>query len=531
MATLGEHLLYQVRNVGRVGHAFCSPGEHTHGLLVTAVDQMGMEAVSFPTASAAGQAADVYARARGMGLLVLSEGASTVAAFDAVSCAFHENSPLVVVSLVRNGDGGGQDAHCGHTKLFSSVTCYSARLSDPGRAVERVSQSLDMIRQMSQPVFLELHVDAIGRQVSLDLDNIRPVLRSSNDQSTREAVMATSDYLSKANKVVVIIGADAARIGVEGKLVRLAEEANIPFCTSMLGKSAVSEVHPLCLGVYAGRVSKPSTKAIVESADTILAVGVSDGDGKYGLYSGVFTRQNAVVASMDGVRVKHGHFHGTDLRSFVEGLHAIGIGKKSRVSFPANEPTVWEVVPGRRVTVDRLFRKIGSVLAANSAILADVGEAMFGTMHLPLKNTHRYFCPSSYGSIGMAVPGVVGLCKACPEVSPIVVTGDGGFMASMSSLGTIAQNSLKPLIFVVGNGGHAAEGLYSSRAWNDIPMWNYAAVGEVFGMNAKTVKTEDELDEAVELHLSGKKATILNVVMEKGDRSSTLRHLGGHAGK
>lgn len=532
MSTLGDYVMAQVQLAG-AKHIFNVPGEYTHELNAVA-NGSKLEVVGCTSGMAAGHAADIYARLNGIGVLMVTYGVGAYSALNAVACAHAEKSPLVVISGapgVRERKERPLMSHMVGTydsqgAIYSNVTCDTCVLSDPGRAAEQLARVLQSAKTRSQPVYIEVPRDMVNRQVSMDVDNANASLpgRSKPSQSLQEAVEAASKYITKASSPVIIVGVEASRLGLEKRIVRMAEEANIPLATTVLGKSAISERHPLSLGVYAGAMSQFRVREAVERADCLVFIGVLQTDINCGFYPEKLTHPNAVVAAVDGTRVRHGHFQNVDLKEFVDGLYATGLGRRSKPQIsPLPDAGPWEPVAGKQITANRFFARVAAMLDKDSAIMADIGEALFGTMDIQVHDTHRYFCPAYYGTMGMAIPGTLGLMKACPGIRPIVITGDGSFQMSSLALGSLVAHGLAPIVFVLNNGGYATERMLTEGPWNNIPTWDYPKVVSLFGKGVgHRVATEDQLDRVISDVEGSKHLSVVEVVFPPGDRTDGL---------
>ena len=62
--------------------------------------------------------------------------------------------------------------------------------------------------------------------------------------------------INSSRRPVIIAGVEMHRFGLGHEVVKLAEQAGIPMCATLLGKSVVSEKHPLYLGVYEGAMGR-----------------------------------------------------------------------------------------------------------------------------------------------------------------------------------------------------------------------------------------------------------------------------------
>ena len=91
-----------------------------------------------------------------------------------------------------------------------------------------------------------------------------------------DACRRVLDRLHAAERPVIVAGGGVHHSGAAGELVRLAEALQVPVATSLNGRGAIPERHPLALGVM-GTYSRPSANRSVHEADFALFVGSGAG--------------------------------------------------------------------------------------------------------------------------------------------------------------------------------------------------------------------------------------------------------------
>ncbi len=69
---------------------------------------------------------------------------------------------------------------------------------------------------------------------------------------------------------MILADVEIHRFGLQDELLTLAESTGMPIATTLLGKSVISEAHPLFGGVYEGAMGRPEVTELVESADCLL---------------------------------------------------------------------------------------------------------------------------------------------------------------------------------------------------------------------------------------------------------------------
>ena len=91
----------------------------------------------------------------------------------------------------------------------------------------------------------------------------------------RAALEEAEDRIKAASQPVILAGVEIHRFGLREHVLKLAEDHNIPMAATLLGKSVVSERHPLYLGVYEGAMGRREVTQYVESSDCVILLGTS----------------------------------------------------------------------------------------------------------------------------------------------------------------------------------------------------------------------------------------------------------------
>jgi len=175
------------------------------------------------------------------------------------------------------------------------------------------------------------------------------------------------------------------------------------------------------------------------------------------------------------------------------------------------------------ITVARFFQRMDAVLTEKTAIVADVGDSLFGASDLTVHNSMQFLSPAFYTSMGFAVPGCLGVMTARPDLQTIVFVGDGAFHMTGMEGSTLVRRGLKPKIFVLNNEGYGTERKLLEGPWNDIQNWNYEKLPDVWGGGkGYIVRTEGDLEMVLAEVISSDELCIVNVKIAKNDASPAL---------
>jgi len=169
---------------------------------------------------------------------------------------------------------------------------------------------------------------------------------------------------------------------------------------------------------------------------------------------------------------------------------------------------------------DFLMSRIAASLPSD-AVLVDEGLTSSRLLPelVPYTDARSYFGLAS-GGIGFAMAGVIGLQLAQPQRPHVAVIGDGSSMYSIQALYTAAQMKL-PISWVIANNrGYAIlkQRVAAYHGTNrfigmdfDEPPIDFAALARSLGVEARTVSTKEELDDALAWSVQLEQPSLLDV--------------------
>jgi len=220
--------------------------------------------------------ADAFSRltsGKRLGVFCMQAGPGTENAFPGVAQAFSESVPLIVIP------GGSARGQSWVTPAFNAalnyrnVTKWSEQLTVGSAVVAAMRRAFTQARNgRPGPVLLEVPGDIWNEEVPEPL-SYEPTARA-RFAPDAQAVDAAARALIEAERPLIYAGQGVHYAEAWDELRRLAELLEIPVTTSLEGKSAFPENHPLSLG--SGGVAMPlSVHRHVQDADVVFGVGCS----------------------------------------------------------------------------------------------------------------------------------------------------------------------------------------------------------------------------------------------------------------
>jgi len=538
--TIGQYLIDRLHALG-VEHVFGIPGDYVLGLYKM-LEASPIRLVGMTREDNAGFAADAYARLHGLGCVCVTYCVGGLSLCNSVAGAYAEKSPVIVLS---GSPGLSERAHnpllhhkvrdfSTQFEVFEKITVASAVLDDPLTAFREIDRVIEAALRFKRPVYLEIPRDQVlARQVT---PHRTPVgLPPSDPGALREAIDEAAALLLAAERPMILADVEIHRFGLQDELVALAEGTGMPIATTILGKSVVSEGHPLFAGVYEGAMGRAEVTTLVEEADCLLMLGCFLTDINLGIFTAKLDPWRCIDATSEDLRIRHHHYREVRLDDFLRGLIARGMSLAKTPIPPQADAfsKTWVAEPNKGPTSRRLFARLNRMLDDRMVVIADIGDSLFGSADMSMSRHTEFISPAYYTSMGFAVPAAVGAGMANPGLRPLVIVGDGAFQMTGMELSTIARHGLNPIVVVLNNHGYTTERFLLDGTFNDIHDWAFHKIPEVLGVGlGLEVRTEAELDTALEAALANTASfSLLNVHLDPWDRSPALERLASRLSK
>jgi indolepyruvate decarboxylase len=539
LVRIADYLVERLQDHG-VEHIFGVPGDFVLKLFEV-FEESPLTVVNTCDEQGAGFAADAYARIRGLGVVCVTYGVGGLKIANTTGQAYAEESPVVVISGAPGLEEQADQVLLHHMVkgfdtqriIFDQLTVASTVLNDPEIACREIDRVLAAALMHKRPVYIELPRDMTMAEVP------RPVSRPSGPQPSDPGTLAAAvedalAMLRASRRPVTFLGLQAVRFGLMPTAMQMIERASLPTAVTPLDKSAISEQHRCFIGVYAGKMSREDVRAYVESADCLLLLGPLLTDVNLGGNTAELARERCIHASRYQVKIGYRTYDRVQLGDFVQALANAELPDFSNLELPRRTDTcaTWRAQPATKISVARLFERLGCFLSDDTMVMADPGDAMFGALDLPVRQDHDFLANAFYASLGFAVPASIGAQLAAPDRRPLVLVGDGSFQMTGIELSTSIRYGLSPVVVILNNAGYLTERLMIDGQFNDVLPWDYTKLPELFqGGRSFLVESEEDLDLALTAVDSARDdVCILDVRLDPMDASPALTRLAERFG-
>ena len=209
-----------------------------------------------------------------MGVFAMQYGPGAENAFAGVATAYSDGTPMLLLPLGHPTERHGIAPHFDSMVSYASVTKQIEQINKPDRVSDVIRRAFAALRQgRPGPVMVETPADVALQEVSEEAFYYQPS-RSMVSQADPRDVEAAARALCQAKYPVILAGQGVMYGQATSELTELAELLQVPVMSTLLGKSAFPEVHPLALGSGSGVMSGP-VHHFVRRSDVIFGIGTS----------------------------------------------------------------------------------------------------------------------------------------------------------------------------------------------------------------------------------------------------------------
>ncbi|WP_427129668.1 thiamine pyrophosphate-binding protein [Pseudarthrobacter sp. S9] len=275
---VGLAVMTTLRNYG-IDTIFGIPG--THNLeFYRHLAPLGIHPVTSRHEQGAGYGADGWSQMTGLpGVVITTSGPGLLNAMSAAATAYCESRPLIILSPGAPRGSEFSDIGSLHetrdpTGAVRALIGRSTRVSTGAEAVEVIHEAFALFAHgRPRPVHIEIPLDLLESANDVD-----PQLCAARDlgparNAAADALAAAVAVLAQAANPVILAGGGSLRAG--SALLELAETLQAPVVTTLNGKGAIPESHPLSLG---SDIRLSAAQDLCNSADALLVIGSKVGE-------------------------------------------------------------------------------------------------------------------------------------------------------------------------------------------------------------------------------------------------------------
>ncbi len=414
----------------------------------------------------AAHAADGYARVTGKpGVAWATSGPGATNLVTGIATAHMDSVPMVVVTGQVGRDAIGSDAfqETDITGITLPITKHNYLVMHASE-IPRVMKEAFHIASSGRPgpVLVDIPKDVFTEETEavwpsdVDLPGYKPNLRGNGRMIRRAAEM-----INEARRPVIIAGHGALISRACDDLLELAEKAQIPVITTLLGIGAFPEDHVLSFGMP-GMHGMAYANLAIEEADTLIALGMRFDDRITGDTSSFATRSRKIHVDVDPSEIGKNIAVDVpivgDLKLVLQELNrkVDPVGRMSwlnRLDELRRDHPSMNVRDTDKLIPQYVIKRISEATDGKAVVVTGVGQhQMWAAQHYTFKEPRSLVSSGGAGAMGYEVPGALGAQVGRPDKVVWSVAGDGGFQMTMCELATMVENRIPVKIAIMNNG-------------------------------------------------------------------------------
>lgn len=476
---------------------------------------------------AAAHAADGYARASGKpGVCVATSGPGATNLVTGIATAQSDSVPMVAITGQVSTKAIGSDAfqEADITGITLPIVKHSIQVRNVGQIAGAIKKAFYIASTGRKGVVLvDVPADvqkASGEFIYPDSVEYMPGYNPANHVDLKQMDRAAA-LLEGARRPVIFAGNGVISAGASKKLLDFAEKFEIPVITSLLGKGAFPESHPLGLSLgMAGMHGHPVANRALMAADLVITIGARFSDRSIGNRSRFASDAAKIHIDLDPAEIDKSV--GTDVwlvgdASFVLDSFKKTVKKRKferEVWFGdikrmrEKEPMTKNDVPGA-ISPWQVIETLREVTGGRNILTTEVGQhQMWAAQYYRVEEPRRFLTSGGQGTMGYGFPAAIGAAYACPKQQICCIAGDGSLMMNIQELDTCARYNIPVKVFILNNSclGMVRQWqqlFYDHRYSNTLYSRNpdFAKIAKGMGVQAFSVSDPQEVKRAIETAL------------------------------
>ena len=515
-------------------------------MVALSAEDLKIRQFAYRTENAGAAMADGFARASGrVGVVMAQNGPAATLLVPGLAEALKSSIP--VVALVQDVNRPQSDRNAfqelDHIALFQPVAKWVKRVTEPDRAIDYLDMAFAVAASgRPGPAVLLLPADVLLERVKMPSARRAQLGSYPLDRSIADPrrIGDAADLIANAKRPLVVAGGGVHLSHAAAEVAALQADAQLPVMTTVMGKGAVDEAHPLSLGVAGYNLGHGAParylRPLIEQADAVLLIGTrtnQNGTDSWALYP-------------DGARYIHIDVDPAEIGRNYEALRLVGDAKLTLAALVeqlrgrrkpdatltdaiavARNKHADEIAPLMRSDASpvhpiRMMADLQQVLTPDTIVVADASYAtLWVACYLrAMRAGQRFITPRGLAGLGWGLPLAIGAKMAQPDNPVVCLAGDGGFAHVWAELETARRTRANIVLTVLNNGVLAyqkdAEDVKFTRhssACYFTPV-DHAQIARACGCRGVRVERASEYLPALREALAAEQTTVIDVITD-----------------
>lgn len=493
----------------------------------------------------ASHAADGYARATGkVGVCIATSGPGATNLVTGIATAYMDSVPLVAITgqVPTNLLGKDSFQEVDITGITMPITKHNYIVKDVTQIADTMRKAFAIAKEgRPGPVLVDVCKDVTAAYA--DYTPKKPdkneYISNKYHEISSAAIDEAINAINNAIRPVILSGAGVGIAGVEKEVLSLAESADIPVSTSLMGMGTFPGTHKLFMGMVGMHGTKASNYAF-HNCDLVIAIGNRFSDRIISKVSSFAPEAKIMHIDVDGAEVGKNvnvQFPLVGDTKRILKLVLAGVNKKqntqwiSRIDkWKRDYPLKYEF-SNEIIKPQYIIERIYELTKGEAIITTEVGQhQMWAAQYYKYSGFRQFISSGGLGTMGYGLGACIGAQLARPDKKVINIAGDGSFRMNLNELATAVEYKLPIIIALFNN-----KALGMVRQWQELFFdsrfsqtsidrgTDFAALANAFGAIGINVTCPDQVDSAIISALSQSDTPVLiNFAIDKDDKVSPI---------
>jgi acetolactate synthase I/II/III large subunit len=464
----------------------------------------------------AAHAAEGYARVtRRVGVCMATSGPGATNLVTGIANAYMDSSPVVAITGQVARPFIGKDAfqETDITGITIPITKHNYLVSDATELATTIKEAFHIARTgRPGPVLIDIPRDVQLEEAEfvypdkVHLPGYKFVSRGHAVQIKRAAKL-----INEAERPVIIAGRGIIISEAYDDFKELAEKAQIPLVTTLLGIGSFPGDHILNFGML-GMHGTAYANMAVQNADLIIAIGMRFDDRATSNTSDFAPSARIIHIDIDPAEI--GKNVAIDVPIVGDVKNVLRVMNKeiecrnhldwlSQLEGWRHEHPL-EIRADAGLLPQYVVQQIYEATEGDAIIVTGVGQnQMWAAQHFTYIKPNSFISSGGLGTMGFELPAAIGAKVGCPEEMVWSIAGDGGFQMTIQELATIRQENVAVKIAIINNGYLGMirqwQELFHQGRYIDAKLWNpdFVKVAEAYDIPGTRVTHREEVVPAI----------------------------------
>ena len=489
---------------------------------------------------AAAMAADGYARATGrVGVCSATSGPGATNLVTGIATAQMDSVPLVAITGQVPRAAIGRDAfqETDVTGITLPITKHNFLVMEVEDVAPAIKEAFHIARTgRPGPVLVDIPKDVLQdlrtEFVWPDKPNL-PGYHPPGEAPVAQVARA-AQLINEARRPVIMAGHGVLISQAYNELIELAEKAQIPVITTLLGISSLPSDHVLNMGMP-GMHGMAYNNLAIDQADLLIALGMRFDDRVTGRLRDFAPNAKVVHIDVDASELDK-NVKATvpvvgDLKMVLNQLIPMVHPDvhldwhRNLDELKAEHPSL-HIRESEELLPQYVLDRLSQVSGGDCIVVTGVGQhQMWAAQHCKFREPNTLITSGGLGSMGYEVPAALGARMGRPDKTVWSVAGDGGFQMTMCDLATAVENNVDIKFAILNNQSlgmvKQMQDVFYDREYYAVEYSgnpDFVKLAAAYGIDGMRVTRKDEVDDAVRHAMEVSGPVIIDFVVKPDEQ-------------